>query len=141
MRIFYVFNIRKEIYDLYSYTPSVIFNFLNRLYYSKKEDFNSGNIIYNQMIDKFNKEKLDLKIYIWLHNKLIYSKKGEEHIINNLYKDEISIMKIKKSYIVINTNKNISEFFNIINKEYKECFVCDFINQDYFFIQNIKKLV
>jgi hypothetical protein len=72
---------------------------------------------------------------------LRYSKRGEEHIINNLYKDEISIMKIKKSYIIINSNKKINEFFDIINSFYDECIACDFINQDFFYLQNIKRLV
>ena len=141
MRIFYIFNIKKDVYNIYKDTPSVIYNFFNQLYKSNKKDLDYANIIFQQIAYKFNKNKLDLSLYIKMHNKLIYSKKGEEHIINNLYKDEISIMNIKNSYILINTNKNYTEFFKLINDEYKECLVCDFINQDFFYLNNLKSLV
>ena len=70
-----------------------------------------------------------------------YLKRNEDHIINDIWKNEISIMKIKKSYIIINSNNNFTEFFNIINYYYKDCLVCDFINQSYFFLIYIKMLV
>lgn len=138
MKIYYIFNLKKDVYEIYKDTPSVLYNFLNQLYYFNKDNLDYGNIIFKQIANKFNKEVLDLKIYIKLHNKMRYTKKGEEHIINNLYKDEISIMKIKKSYIIINSNKSFTEFFNILHEEYKECFVCDFINQNYFYLSNLK---
>jgi len=141
MRIYYIFNIKKEVFDIYKDTPSVLFNFFNQLYFLDKENLDYGNTIVKQVSNKFNKEILDLKIYIKLHNKMIYSKRGEEHIINNIFKNEISIMKIKRSYIVINSNKNYTEFFNILFYFYKNCLICDFINQDYFLLDNIKMLV
>ena len=141
LRIYYVFNIKKEIYEIYKNTPSVIYNFFNQLYYFNKENLDYGNAIFKQVAKKYNKDALDLKIYIKYHNKMIYTRRKEEHIINNLYKDEVSIMKIKKSYIVINSNKNFTEFFSILGEEYKESFVCDFNNQDYFFLRDIKTLV
>ena len=101
MRIFYVFNIKKEVYEIYKDTPSVLYNFMKYIYKANKDNLDYGNIIFNQVADKFNKKKLDLDIFIKLHNKMRYTKRKEEHIINNLYKDEISIMKIKNSYIVI----------------------------------------
>ena len=141
MRIYYVFNIKKEVFEIYKDTPSVLYNFMYYIYNLNKDYLDYTNIIFNQVAVKFDKTKLDLEIFIQLHNKMRYSKKKEEHIINNLYKDEISIMKIKNSYIIINSNKNYTEFFNIINKKYSECLVCDFINQDYFYLRNIKILV
>ena len=72
---------------------------------------------------------------------MTYIKKGNNHIINNLYKDEISALKVKNSYILINSNKNYTEFFNVLLIENPNYFVCDFINKDYFFLSNIKILV
>ena len=141
MRIYYIFNIKKDIYEIYKSTPSVLFNFFNYLYTSKKDTLDYGNIIFKQIADSFDKEKLDLKLFIKMHNKMIYSKRGDDHIINNLYRDEISVMNIKKSYIIINSNKNITEFFNILNDEYNECLVCDFVNFDFFYLSNLKILV
>lgn len=136
-----MFNIKKEVYDIYNDTPSVLFNFFNYLYRSNKEYLDYGNLIFNQVANVFDKDKLDLEIFLKYHNNYKYSKRKEEHIINNLYKDEISIMKIKKSYIIINSNKNYTEFFKMLGSKYNECLVCDFINRDYFYLSNIKILV
>ena len=141
LRIFYVFNLNNEVYDVYKNTPSVIFNFFKNIYFLNKEDLNYSSTIFRKVANCFNKEKLDLKIYVMLHNKMRYLKKGCEHIINDLYHDDISIMKIKQTYIVINCNKSFTEFFKIINSEYANCFVCDFINEDYFYLSKIKMLV
>lgn len=139
MRIFYAFKIKKEFYDLYSDTPSVLYSFFNQLYYFKKEDLEYGSNLFRQIVDKFDKEELDKRLFIKLHNKMRYCKRKDEHIINNLYKDEISVMKIKKSYIVINSNKNCTEFFDFLNESDDCIFVCDFINQDYFYANELKK--
>ena len=141
LRIYYIFNIRKDVYNIYKDTPSVLFNFFNNLYYIDKKDLDCANTVFKQVANKYNKELLDLKIYIKLHNKMRYIKRKEEHIINDIFKNEISIMKIKKSYVVINSNCNYSEFFNILNYFYKNSFVCDFNNQDYFYLSDIKMLV
>ena len=55
------------------------------------------------------------------------------NIINNLYKDEVSALKVKYSYILINTNKSYTDFFNVL--------ALDNRNNDYFFLSNIKILV
>ena len=41
-------------------------------------------------------------IFVKYHKEMIYTKLGNEHIINNLFKDEISILTIKvnKFYIL-----------------------------------------
>lgn len=141
MRIYYVFNIKKDVLEIYEKTPSVLYNFLNQLYYLKKDSLDYCNMIFRQVADYFDKDELDLDIYLKLHNKMRYVKKSDDHIINNFYKDEVSIMKVKKSYIIINSNKKFTEFFPIINEVYKNCLVCDFNNQDYFYLRNIKTLV
>lgn len=141
MRIFYAFKIKKEFYDIYRDTPSVLYSFLNQLYYFKKSDLDYGNTLFRQIADVFDKEELDKKLFIKLHNKMKYCKKGDEHIINNLYLDEVSVMKIKRSYIVINCNKNCSDFFEFLLEENNYIFVCDFINHDYFYADKLKILV
>lgn len=138
MRIFYAFKIKEEFYELYKDTPSVLYNFFNQLYYFRKDELEYGSNLFRQIINFYDKEELDKKLFINLHNKMRYCKRKDEHIINDLYKDEVSIMKIKKSYIVINSNKNCTEFFEFLEKEDPYIFVCDFNNQDYFYISNLK---
>ena len=141
MRIYYVFDIKEEYTKLYTDSPSSLFNVLYQLYYLRKKDIEYGFNMFKQLTNKIDNFKIDKNIFIKMHNKMTYVKKGQNHIINNIYKDEISALKVKKAYILINSNKNYTEFFNILNEESKNFFVCDFINNDYFFLSDIKMLV
>ena len=141
MRTFYIFKLKKEFVSLYSCSPNSLYNVLRHLYFMKKNEYNYGYSLFNQLTEMINKEELDRNIFIKFHNKMIYSKNGNEHIINNLYKDEISIMTIKKAYILLNVNKNYSSFFNALSNISNEYFVCDFSYNDYFWINDIKILV
>ena len=141
MRIYYVFDIRAEYISLYRDSPKSLFDVLYQLYYMRKKAIEYGFNMFKQLTNKINKEETDKDIFVKLHNKMTYIKKGNNHIINNLYKDEISALKVKNSYILINSNKNYTEFFNVLLIENPNYFVCDFINKDYFFLSNIKILV
>lgn len=141
MRTYYIFKMKKEFVNLYRESPNNLFNILKHLYYMKKHEIEYGYNLYNQLTERISKDKLDREIYIKYHSDMVYSKKQDEHIINNLYKDEISILTIKKTYILITTNNNYTSFFNIISNLGDEYFVCDFLSQDYFWINDIKILV
>lgn len=141
MRIYFVFKIKEEYTDLYRDTPSTLYNILNQMYYMKRSEIGYGFNLFNQMIDRINKFELDKYLYILLHTKMKYSKKGEDHILNNLYKDEVSILRVKTTHILINSNKSYTEFFTLLNQFDSSLFVCDFNNHDYFFLSDIKLLV
>ena len=106
----------------------------------KRDKANYGFNLYNQLIEKIDRKILNRKVFIKYHDKMIYSKNGNNHIINNLYQDEVSIMEIKNTYILIETNKNYTDFFKTISEFGEEYFVCDFTNHDYFWINDIKIL-
>ena len=141
LRTFYIFKMRKEFVSLYRDNPSSLYSVLKHLYYMKRSEAKIGIALYNQLTEKINKIAMDRKIFIAYHKELVYSKNDNDHVINNLYKDEVSILNIKKAYILITTNKNYSSFFNILSKFGEEYFVCDFIHEDYFWINDIKILV
>lgn len=141
MRIYYVFDVKDEFVSLYKDNANTLYNILNQMYYMKREDINYGYNLFRQIVNKQDKLKLDKYIFLLMHNKMKYAKKGNDHVINNLYKDEVSILKVKNTHILINSNKSYTEFFNILYDYNPNLFVCDFINQDYFFISNIKMLV
>lgn len=107
----------------------------------RKNDINYGFNLYNQLVNGINKDYIDQTIFIKLHNKMRYLKRRDEHIINDIYKDEVSVMKVKRTYIIVNSNKNYTEFFEILKNINDDLFVCDFVNKDYFFITSIKTLV
>lgn len=141
MRIYYVFDIRSEYVDLYKETPNSLYNVLHQLYYMRKKDLEYGFNMFKQLANRIDKDEVDKNIFLKLHNKMTYVKKKNNHIINNLYKDEVSALKVKYSYILINTNKSYTDFFNVLALDNRNYFVCDFINNDYFFLSNIKILV
>ena len=91
MRIYYVFDIRDEYISLYNNYPSSLYNVLYQLYYLRKKDLEYGFNMFKQLTNRIDDEKLDQDIFLKLHNKMTYAKKGKNHIINNLYKDEIRV--------------------------------------------------
>lgn len=141
MRTFYIFRMKREFVNLYRESPNSLFHILKHLYYMKRHELDYGYQLFHQLVERIDKEKLDREIYIKYHDEMVYSKNKNEHIINNLYKDEVSILTIKKTYILIQANKNYTSFFNVVENLGDEYFVCDFIYQDYFWINDIKMLV
>ena len=56
-------------------------------------------------------------------------------------KDEVSILKVKKSHLVLDSNSTYSSFLNFLSEYNSNLFVCDFINGDYFFLTDIHLVV
>ena len=107
----------------------------------KKHEMNYGLNLFTQLTEKIDKYELNKQIYVKYHKDMTYSKNGNDHIINNLYKDEISVLTIKNSYILITANHNYSSFFNILSSLGVDYFICDFEYQDYFWLDDLKILV
>ncbi len=141
MRIYYIFSIRDEFYELYKDYPKALYNILLEIYEMNKKDIEYGMTLFKQLALPINKYDLDRKIFNDLKDKMRYSRNNDEHIINNLYSEEVSIMKVKNTHIVINTIQSYTEFFELLNKYKYFLFACDFKNDDYFFLSRIKTLV
>lgn len=141
MRTYFIFKIKKEFVSLYKDNSRNLYEVLKHLYFMKKHEMNYGFNLFTQLTERINKYELNKEIYIKYHKDMTYSKNGNDHIINNLYKDEISILTIKNSYILISANHNYSSFFNILSSLDMNYFICDFEYQDYFWLDDIKTLV
>lgn len=141
MRIYYVFSIKEEFYDLYKDYPRALYNILLEIYEMNKKEIDYGYTLFKQIVVPINKNNLDTSICNELKDKMRYSRNNDEHIINNLYSEEVSIMKIKNTHIIINTIQSYTEFFELLNKYELFLFACDFKNNDYFFLSGIKTLV
>ena len=141
MRVFYIFKIKDEFKYLYKDNPSHLYNLLKQIYFLGKEDINYGENIFYQLIDRIDKALYDRSLFIKLHKDIPYSKRGEIHIMNNLYKDEMSRLIIKNSYMKIESESNFSSFFRYLSDFDNNLFVCDFSYTDFFFLDSIKILV
>ena len=64
----------------------------------------------------------------------MYSYNNNEHIINNLFLNEISILTVKSSNIKIESNIDHPTFLNDLRDLKGPLFVCNFKDQDYFFV-------
>ncbi len=141
MRVFYIFNIKDEFMSLYKDNPSTLYSIFRQIYSLNDTDLSYAKTLFNQLINNFDKYNLDQYLFIKFHKDYEYSKKGEIHCINNLYKNEISKMIIKNKFIRIVCDANYSSFIPILAHKNKNLFICDFENTDFFFPIRIKHLV
>ena len=137
MRLYYVFNVKNDIANIYKDKPSSLYKILENIYFMHQEEVNYGFNIFKQLTNRIKIRDISNNIYDKLHKDLVYSKTEDEHIINDLYHDEVSILKIKNSHILIESNKSFSSFFKLLNEINKSFFVCDFKEKDFFFISDV----
>ncbi|MBR1416663.1 MAG: sporulation inhibitor of replication protein SirA [Bacilli bacterium] len=136
MRHFYIFNINYDVVDISKINPNELFKTFESIHYINKENIAYKINIYNNITIKFNKEALNNRIYEAFKNNLYYTKFMNTHFYNNYYSKEKSKLIINNSYILLDTTAIKPSFFNFF-KKYKNYFVCDFENKDYFFLENV----
>ncbi len=141
MRVFYIFHIKDEFRYLYQDSPLALYEMLRQIYYMNEDDILYGKNIFKQLATSIDKEKIDRELYIKLHQYMPYSKRGNIHFINNLYKEEISRLIVKHSYMKLEVESSFSSFFEYINEFEGNYFACCFENMDFFFLDSVKTLV
>ena len=134
MKVYYIFKIKKEFVHLYEEVPSVLYNILRSIYYLDKESVEYGYNLFNQLISTLNKYELDKELYIELHKNAPYIKKNDIHIINNLYNDEVSRLRINNFFMRLELDQDYSSFYKYLNNKEKNLFVCNFKTTDFFFL-------
>lgn len=134
MKVYFIFDLKDEFKLLYSNNQRILFSMLKQLYFLDKTEFTYGYNLFSQLAKPIPKHELDKKIFIEFHKDIPYSKKDQIHYINNLYKDEISRLEIKRSYIKLETEQSFSSFFPMLADFSDNYFVCEFNKQDFFFL-------
>lgn len=140
MRVYFIFDLKEEFKKLYAGNERVLFSVLKQIYYLDKNELLFGYNLFSQLTNPIRKTELDRKIFLQFHQDIPYSKKGQIHYINNLYKDEISRLEIKRSYIKIESEQSFSTFFSILKNFSNNYFVCEFNYQDFFFLTTEEKI-
>ncbi len=141
MRVYYIFDVKEEFVGLYRNHAHTLYTILNQIYDMHGEDIQYGFSLFKQIVNRIPKEDIDKMLFLKFHRNATYCKRGEIHIINQLYLDEVSRLEIKRSHITLTTNRNYSSFFSILKEYQLNYFVCDFKNKDYFWLSEIKTLV
>lgn len=139
MRVYFIFDIKEEFINLYRGNERILYNILKQIYYLEKEEAEYGYNLFRQLINTIDKEKIDRYLFIKLHQDIPYSKRKDIHYYNNLYRDEVSRLSVKKSYIKIEAEQLSSSFFHYLNQLNPRLFVCEFKYQDYFFLQEFEE--
>ena len=94
-----------------------------------------GYALLRQITNSIKKDDLDRDIFVKLHRDYPYSKRGKVHYYNQLYKDEVSRLIIKRAYIKLEVEQEMSSFFEVLKKYSDNFFVCDFSKLNYFFLK------
>lgn len=136
MKVYFIFDVKEQFISLYQNNYRVLYNILRQIYYLDREEVNYAYTLFRQLVNTIDKNTIDRDIFLKLHRDIPYSKRGNVHYINNLYKDEVSRLTIKNSYIRLETEQLNSSFFEVLKKYSSNYFVCDFKNYNYFFLSN-----
>lgn len=134
MKVYFIFDVKDEFIKLYTGNERVLYSILKHIYFLEKEEIAFGYNLFSQLTNVIDKNEIDRKIFLKFHQDVPYSKKGQIHYINNLYKDEISRLIIRKSYIRLESEQKFSTFFSILKNFSNNFFVCNFEETDYFFL-------
>ena len=140
MKELFIFKIKTSFYKLYKEKPSEMYSIFNRIYRMKKSEKEYGYNLFCQISEFLNKEEINKKIKDYYHDKIMYTYNDNEHIINNIFLNEISILTVKNSNIRIESNISNPTFLNDLKSFDGYYFVCNFKENDYFFIRKKKVL-
>ena len=127
--MYYLFIIKKEIYEIYKNKTYSLYKLLYNLYHLNKDDLSYGIILYNQICSTININKL--KSYFDILNKIKIGK-NTYTIIEN--KDKHLII-IKPSHIIYKTDNISINLLYVISNYSKYVFICNFKDKEFFFLE------
>lgn len=136
MKVYFIFDVKKEFVNLYLDNSRILFNILRNIYFLEREEADFGYSLFRQITNPIDKQMIDRGIFLRCHQDIPYSKRSNIHYINNLYRDEVSRLIVKKSYIKLEMEQAKSSFFDILREYSDSYFVCDFRNYDFFFLSH-----
>lgn len=137
MRTFYIYNINDFLHSLYDNYPHNLYKMLEEAHYSKKHNLAKSATIYDQLITNYN--KLYINNFLNINNKIdvYYYNKNNTHLISS--RGEYTKLTVNSYCIKVKSNLNYPKFFYDINNYSNNIFICDFDNQDYFWLNKIVK--
>lgn len=137
MRTYYAFIIKDSLMNFYDDRPYSLYRILEQIYKLKSSDIMFGYRLLEQVTKPFGVRNINKFIYKKHFDEVEYSRIDDGHLINNLYSDEITFLKAFNSHVKIKTNNDCSSFFNSIQEYNENIFICDFDNQDFFWVNKI----
>ena len=136
MRKFYIFNINSDTINIKRTHPYALYKMLSEVQNLNLDNFNFGFSICKNIIKPINKVNINDSLYKNYTGNYNYTKFLNTHLYNNYYSNENSKLIVNNFYIELDTTAINSSFFSFL-KHYKNLFVCDFENKDYFWLESI----
>ena len=127
MNKYILFNIKKEIYNIYKNNPKSLYRILYNLNNTNKTDLNLGISIYNEICYKIDINKI--KEYI----KLLPITRN----VKNKYLINKNILIIKPSNIILKYNNLNKDIMYVLNNYYKYLFACNFKTNDFYWLDEL----
>ena len=124
MREYNLFVIKPEYIQIYQNQPSQLYQILKKLYTMNK-NLNYGVTFYEQLCNLITPDTL--RYYL--------NTKYNLDNYNKFYIDETYIT-LKPSRIIIKSKYNIPSIIKVFNCYNRNIFVCDFENNDYFWLNS-----
>lgn len=139
MRVFYIYNVNNFFYEVYKKYPYKLYKMLEETYYTNRYDMMLSSNYYEAITDNFN--KLFMNNFLNLNHDIdaYYTSKANTHLISNY--QEYSKLMVSNYCLKLKTNINYPTFFNSLLKFSNQIFICDFENQDYFWLEAIGKKI
>lgn len=135
MRCFYLFKINNEFSILSKDNPYKLYEMFESIYNLEHNEAFLGMKIYETLALPFENDDMNNYIFTKYQDNDFYTKSFNQHILNNYYTDEKTNLIINKTFIKIISNK-LPSYFKELNN-YKNIFVCDFKNKDYFWLKDL----
>lgn len=134
MRKYYLFVIQKDFYEVYKNNSFVLFKTLENLWRIKKTDFSYGLSLYDALCQTFDVPLLN-RYFKGKYASRIVSK-DNRHIIVNEKKHYYVLIELHYSCTIVLTNINMPNVLRDFNYYNRRIFVCDFVNEDFFWLDN-----
>lgn len=124
---YYIFDIKNKFKN-----DENLYRLLKTLYTLNLKYINYGELLYNEMCKPTDRSKVEeiLRDY--------NAKKVEQKYFVCL-NDEITIVVIKYSRLIVISNKLYPDIFNRLKIEKENLFVCNFLNDNYFYVSKCCK--
>lgn len=119
--------------------PYHLFKTMEDIHSFNNSDISVAYDLFTQIASPFDKSLINNKLFKELNDLDFYSKFRNVHRIQNKYIPEDTMLVVNKAFLILESNILKPAFLNAL-KDYKNLFVCDFKNKDYFWLNELVSL-
>ena len=136
MRLYYIFSIKDDIYKITKNNPDKLYDVIKSIYSLDKKDSSLGYKVFERTCNFFDKRNINLHLKDLNIDNYSYTCFRDNHVINDFYNNETTRLTVCYSHLLLKTNILYPKFLSEI-RNLKNLFICDFVNEDYFYLKDI----